>query len=113
MALGVDGPLGIEVADRGRSRIELRTTRGRIRGEASATIVGRPDWRTDLAIDVVVKPQGFMGNMTLAAILGADRRQMVEAALERAFDDLAIELAKPDGEWDASAWQPPGAPVRR
>ena len=26
--------------------------------------------------------------------------------LEEGMTDLAAELAKPDGEWDAAAWQP-------
>jgi hypothetical protein len=34
-------------------------------------------------------------------------KQLTEG-LERGFDDLAVELAKPDGEWDARAWTPPG-----
>ena len=38
MLLGIDGPLGIETIDRGPSRIELRTTRGRVRGEGSAVL---------------------------------------------------------------------------
>jgi hypothetical protein len=40
------------------------------------------------------------------------QRQVVEG-LERGLDDLVVELAKPDAEWDASAWQPPGVPTRR
>jgi hypothetical protein len=38
-------------------------------------------------------------------------RQVIDG-LEAGMDDLAIELAKPDGEWDASAWQPRGLPAR-
>jgi hypothetical protein len=32
----------------------------------------------------------------------------VAESLERGLDDLAVELAKPDAEWDATAWTPPG-----
>jgi hypothetical protein len=112
--LGVSGPLAIEIADRGPSRIELRTTEGRVRGEATADISGRPDGRTDLTLVATVKPQGFAANLILGAALGArpEVRQQIETGLERAFDDLATELAKPDSEWDASAWQPPGLPAR-
>ena len=115
MLLGVDGPLGIEIADRGPARIELRTTRGRIRGEASAILVPiNEGLRTRVTMSVVVKPQGFAANVMLGAALATmpnAQRQVVDG-LERGLDDLVAELAKPDAEWDALAWQPPGVPAR-
>ncbi|HEY7130665.1 MAG TPA: hypothetical protein VH440_00355 [Candidatus Limnocylindrales bacterium] len=123
--LGITGSLGIEVADRGPGRIELRTTRGRVRAAAAADIApadpmtgdaaagaGPAGDRTMLSILVVVRPQGFAANLMLSAALGARpnlRLEIVEG-LEGGFTDLARELAKPDGEWDASAWRPPGLP---
>ena len=108
--LGVTGPLGIEIADRGPDRIELRTTNGRIRGEGSARLSPAADGRTTLALSLAVKPQGFAANMMLGVALrtipGIERR--VVDGLERGLDDLAAELAKPDGAWDAASWQPPG-----
>jgi hypothetical protein len=69
--------------------------------------------RTTLALSVAIKPQGFAANMMLGVALrtipGVER-QVVDG-LERGLDDLAIELAKPDGEWDAATWQPPGVPT--
>jgi hypothetical protein len=57
MLLGIDGPLGIEVGNRGPARIEMRTTRGRIRGEASAILVPiNEGMRTRLTVSVIVKP---------------------------------------------------------
>jgi hypothetical protein len=38
--------------------------------------------------------------------------QQVIDGLEANLDDLARELAKPDGEWDPAAWQPVGLPSR-
>lgn len=108
--LGMSGSLGIEVADRGPNRIELRTTQGRVRGEGGVDIAGRPDGRTDVTIGVAIRPQGFAANLMLGAALGAMPKvqQGVIDGLERGFDDLAVELAKPDSEWDPSTWTPPG-----
>lgn len=108
--LGVSGQLDIEIADRGPNRIELRTTEGRIRVEAAANIVARPDGRTDLTIGTTVRPQGMAASLMMSAALGArpEIRQRVENGFESAFDDLAAELAKPDDQWDASTWNPPG-----
>jgi hypothetical protein len=39
------------------------------------------------------------------------QRDVVDG-LERGLDDLVVELAKPDAEWDAAGWQPPGVPAR-
>jgi len=106
--LGITGPLGIEVTDRGPGRIELRTTRGRVRAEAAA------DDATTLSIGVDVRPQGFAANMMLGVALSARpqiRRDLVDG-IERGMDDLAAELAKPDDAWNAGAWMPPGLPVR-
>jgi hypothetical protein len=110
--LGTSGPLGIEIADRGPGRIELRTTQGRIRGEGAVDIAGRPDGRTDVTMLAVVKPQGFAANMMLSVGLQArpGLQAEIESGLERGLDDLAKELAKPDDEWDASSWMPPGTP---
>jgi hypothetical protein len=38
--------------------------------------------------------------------------QQVIDGLNRALDDLAVELAKPDDQWDATAWTPPGVGAR-
>jgi hypothetical protein len=120
--LGITGSLGIEIADRGPGRIELRTTRGRVQAEAAADIAaaGREDGvdgggageRTALSILVVVRPKGFAANLMLSAALGArpNLRGEIVDGLEHGFDDLAAELAKPEGEWDAAAWRPPGLP---
>lgn len=108
--LGITGPVGVEIADRSPSRIELRTTQGRIRGEASADIVPTSDGKTNLTMAMVVEPQGFAANMMLNVALKAMpnvERQLIDG-LERSLDDLALQLAKPDGEWDAATWTPPG-----
>jgi hypothetical protein len=112
--LGITGSPGIEVADLGASRIEIRSTRGRVRVEAAADIAPADADRTSLAIDVVVRPQGFAANMMLGVALSArpQIRQELVAGIERGLDDLAVELAKPDDQWDAGAWMPPGLPVR-
>lgn len=112
--LGVTGPLGIEIADRGPERIEVRTSNGRIRGEGSATLTPTEDGRTTLAMNVAIRPQGFAANLMLGVALrtipGVERD--IVDGLERGLDDLAAQLAKPDSEWDAATWQPPGVPTR-
>jgi hypothetical protein len=112
--LGIAGRLPIEIADRDPGRIDLRTTDGRIRGEATALIAPAPDDRTSLSIAVALKPQGFAANVMLGVAMKARPSLQAEvvAGLERGLDDLVVELAKPDGEWDAAAWQPPGVPAR-
>jgi hypothetical protein len=111
--LGMSGPVGIEIADRGPSRIELRTTQGRIRGEAVADLTPLPDGRTNLTLAMSIEPQGFAANMMLGMAMKTmpHLQQQVVDGLERAMSDLAIELAEPDGEWDAAAWKPPGLPT--
>jgi hypothetical protein len=115
MLLGIEGPLGIETTDRGPTLIELRTTRGRVRGEGSATLAALDGGtRTRLTVALAIRPQGFAANLMLGAALATMpnvQRQVVDG-LERGLDDLATELAKPDGEWDAAAWQPSGMPGR-
>jgi hypothetical protein len=112
--LGIDGPVGIEVTDRGPATIELRTTRGRVRGEGAATLAPLDGGaRTRLTMRLAILPQGFAANLMLGAAMATMpnlERQVVDG-LERGLDDLAVELAKPDAEWDASAWQPPGVPT--
>jgi hypothetical protein len=111
--LGITGPVGVEIADKGPSRIELRTTQGRVHGEAAADLVPTADGRTNLTLRMVVEPQGFAANMMLSVALKTMpnvERQLI-AGLERGLDDLVIELAKPDGEWDATTWMPPGLPA--
>ena len=112
--LGMSGPLGIEIADRGPSRIELRTTDGRILANATADLSPTPDGRTNLALTVEIRPDGFAANLMLGAALrmvpGIEKK--VIDGLEAGLDDLAAELAKPDGEWNAAAWQPAGLPPR-
>jgi hypothetical protein len=112
--LRMTGPVGIEVTDRGPNRIELRTTEGRVRVEAAADLTPTEDGKTSLSLGLVVQPQGFAANMMLGVALRTMpnvERQLIDG-LERALTDLAAELAKPDGEWDARAWQPPGLPTR-
>ena len=110
--LGMTGPVGIDVVDKGPNRIELRTTEGRIRGEAAADLTSTEDGETNLSLGVVVQPQGFAANMMLGVALRTmpNVEKQVIDGLETALTDLATELAKPDGEWDAGAWQPPGIP---
>jgi hypothetical protein len=110
--LGVTGPVDVEVIDRSPSRIELRTTQGRIRGEAAADLATTPDGKTNVTLEMAVKPEGFAANMMLGVALktmpGLEQR-LIEG-LETSMTDLATELAKPDGEWDAASWLPPGIP---
>jgi hypothetical protein len=110
--LGISGPVEVEVADRGPNRIELRTTQGRIRGVATADLAPTSDDRTNLTLTLEVKPQGFAANMMLGVALNTmpgARKQVIDG-LETALTDLAAELAKPEDEWDAASWQPPGIP---
>jgi hypothetical protein len=108
--LGMSGPIDVEVLDRGPGRIELRTTQGRIRGEAAADLVATPDGKTALTLEMVVNPLGFAANMMLGVALktmpGVEQRLI--DGLETALTDLATELAKPEEEWDPAAWTPPG-----
>ena len=112
--LGISGPIGVEIFDRSPSRIEIRTTQGRIRAEAAADLTpvdgGR---RTNLGLTLDIKPQGFAANMMLGVALKTmpGVEQKVIDGLETGLDDLAAELAKPDAEWDAAAWNPPGLPT--
>ena len=108
--LGMSGRVGVQIADRGPGRIELRTMQGRVRAEAAADITPTADGRTDLSMVVVVKPQGFAANLMLGVALKTmpNAEERVAEGLERGLDDLALELAKPEGEWDAGAWTPPG-----
>ena len=108
MLLGTSGPVGIEVHDAGPRRIELATTQGRIRGRASADIAPADGGKTRLSIAVVVEPKGMTANLMLGAALGArpNLRHELVSGLEDGLTELAAELAKPDGEWDAAAWQP-------
>ena len=110
--LGMTGPVEIEVTDEGPNRIELRTTQGRIRGEATADLAPTGDGRTNLTMALEVKPQGFAANVMLGVALNTmpgARKQVIDG-LETALTDLAVELAKPEDEWDAASWQPPGVP---
>ena len=108
--LGMDGPLGIQVADRGPNRIELRTTQGRILANAAADLAPTTDGRTSLSMAIDIKPDGFAANLMLGAALrmmpGVERK--VIDGLEAGLDDLVTELAKSDEEWDADAWRPAG-----
>jgi hypothetical protein len=110
--LGMTGPVEIEVTDEGPNRIELRTTQGRIRGQATADLTPMGDGRTNLTMALEVKPQGFAANVMLGVALNTmpgARKQVIDG-LETALTDLAVELAKPEDEWDAASWQPPGVP---
>jgi hypothetical protein len=111
-ALGMSGPLGVAILDRGPGRIELRTTQGRIRGEGAVDLTPAADGRTNVAMALSVKPDGFAANLMLGVALRTmpQLEQQVIDGLEATLDDLARELAKPDGEWDPAAWQPVGLP---
>jgi hypothetical protein len=113
--LGMSGPLGIEVADRGPGRIEIRTTNGRVRGEGAVDIVPDEGGRTRVTMLAVVKPSGFAASAMLGLALQSmpKLREQIVDGLERGLDDLAVELAKPDSEWDAASWTPPGLAARR
>jgi len=108
MLLGTSGSLGIEVRDAGPGRIELTTTQGRIRGHVTADIAPADGGRTNLAIAVSVEPKGMAAGLMLGAALSArpNIRHDLVTGLEEGMTDLAAELAKPDGEWDAATWQP-------
>ena len=108
--LGMSGPLGIEIGDRGPGRIELRTTQGRIRGEGAVDIAARADGQTDVSMLAIVKPEGMAASMMLGVALKSmpGLEQRIVEGLEKGFDDLARELAKPDAEWNAEDWTPPG-----
>jgi len=113
-ALGMSGRLNVEIADRGPGRIELRTTEGRIRGEGVADIAPASDGRTNVTVSVEIQPQGFAANLMLGVALRTmpGVEQQVIGGLEANLDSLAAELAKPDAEWDPSAWEPVGLPGR-
>jgi hypothetical protein len=113
-ALGMSGPLEVEIVDRGPRRIELRTTQGRIRGEGAVDLEPTADGKTSLTMALEVKPQGFAANLMLGVALRTmpGVEQQVINGLEANLDSLATELAKPDAEWDPAAWQPVGLPGR-
>jgi hypothetical protein len=113
-ALGVNGPLEVEVVDRSPRRIELRTTQGRIRGEGAVDLEPTADGKTSMTMAFAVKPQGLAANLMLGVALRTmpGVEQQVIDGLEANLDDLARELAKPDAEWDPAAWQPVGLPGR-
>jgi hypothetical protein len=113
-ALGVTGPLEVEIHDRSPRRIELRTTQGRIRGEGAVDLEPTADGRTSLTMALAVKPQGFAANLMLGVALRTmpGVEQQVIDGLEANLDALVAELAKPDAEWDPAAWQPVGLPGR-
>ena len=107
-ALGTSGQLAVEIVDRGPGRIELRTVEGRIRGEGSADLAPTADGRTSVTVAIEIKPQGFAANLVLGVALKTMphlERRLVDG-LEANMDSLAVELAKPDGEWDPASWQP-------
>src|SRR4051812_11796726 len=68
-ALGMSGSLGIEIADRGPRRIELRTTKGRIRGEGAADLAPGADGTTKVTMSATLKPQGMAANLMLGVAL--------------------------------------------
>ena len=113
-ALGTTGKLDVEIADRSPTRIELRTTQGRILGEGRVDLAPAAGGRTNLTMALEIKPQGFAANLMLGVALKTmpNVEQQVIAGLDRALDDLAVELSKPDDQWDATAWIPPGVGAR-
>ena len=113
--LGITGPLGVEFASRGPSRIELRTTRGRVRAQGAAVLEPADGGtRTRMTLGATVRPEGFAANLMFGAALAArpDIEREVVDGLARGLDDLVVELGKPEGAWDAAAWWPPGLPPR-
>ena len=112
-ALGMSGPMAIAVDDRGPRQIDVRTTEGRIRAEASADLAPAAGDRTTLTLTLEIKPQGFAANMILGVALKTmpDLERTVIDGLETGLDDLVTELAKPDETWDPAAWVPPGLPT--
>jgi hypothetical protein len=110
--LGISGPVGVEIDDRGPGRLELRTTRGRIRGAAIAELTPTAADRTNVTLSVTVVPEGFAANVVLGVALKTmpEIERRLAAGLEAALADLATELAKPEDEWDARAWTPPNLP---
>jgi hypothetical protein len=113
-ALGIDGRLAVDIVDRGPSRIEIRTIEGRIRGEGAADIAATPDDRSNVTVSVEIKPQGFAASLMLSVALRTmpGVEQQVIDGLEAHLVSLAAELAKPDDQWDPTAWQPVGLPGR-
>lgn len=114
-ALGITGDLGVEISDRGPSRIEIRTTQGRIRGEGIVDLdPGGDGSKTQLTMALDIRPQGFAANMMLGVALRTmpDVERRVVDGLEAGLDSLALELAKSDADWDPSSWTPPGLPDR-
>jgi hypothetical protein len=113
--LGITGDLGIEVVDRGPDRIALRTTQGRIRGDGEADIAPAPDGGTTLTLTGAVVPQGFAANMMMGVALKTmpNLETDIRAAIEKSLDELIVELAKSDADWDAASWQPSALPARR
>jgi hypothetical protein len=113
-ALGVTGPLEVEIRDRSPSRIELRTTQGRIRGEGAVDLEPTAEGRTTMTMALAVKPQGFAANLMLGVALRTmpGVEQQVIDGLEANLDSLVAELAKPADQWDPAAWQPVGLPGR-
>ena len=112
-ALGLSGRLDVEILDRGPNRIELRTTEGRIRGEGAVDLAPAEGDRTTVTVALDIKPQGFAANLMLGVALKTMpnvERQVIDG-LEANLDALAIELAKPDADWDPAAWQPVGLPA--
>jgi hypothetical protein len=110
--LGVSGPLGVEIGDRGPARIDIATTNGRIRGEGAADLTPTADGGTTLTMQLAIKPQGFAANLMLGMATATipNFEERFRDVMESGMTDLAHELEKPDGEWDPAAWKPPGLP---
>jgi len=113
-ALGMSGPLPLEIVDRGPNRIELRTTDGRIRGEGRVDLAAADIGQTRVTVELAVKPQGIAANLMLGVALRTmpNLERDLVTGLEANLDSLATELAKPDAEWNPAAWQPVGLPAR-
>ncbi len=113
-ALGITGRVPLEIADRGPGRIELRTTDGRIRGAGGIDLSPTADGRTNVTVALTIEPQGFAANLMLGVALRTmpNLEQQVIDGLEANLDSLAVELARPDADWDPTAWQPVGLPTR-
>ena len=59
-------------------------------------------------------PQGFAANLMMGVALKAmpNLEPDIRAGIEQSLDELVVELAKSDADWDAASWQPSALPAR-
>jgi hypothetical protein len=98
--LGVTGSLGVEVGDRDGRGVDIRTTRGRIRGAVTAAIA--PEGAgTALDLAVTVRPDGMVGSMMFSAAkrMVPDLDREFPAGVEHVASELAAQLEGTDEAW--------------